>query len=42
MPYNDLYRSLDSQDSNTNVSQIIETKAAQAKTAKSIIDGLNY
>jgi len=31
---NDLYRSLESQDSNTDVSQIInETKAVQAKTA---------
>jgi len=34
LPYNNLYCSLGSQDSNTDVSQTInETKAAQAKTA---------
>jgi len=33
---------LGSQDSNIDVSQINETKAAQAKTGMTIIDGLNY
>jgi len=42
LPYNNLYRSLGSQDSDTNISQVInETKAAQAKTAM-IIEWLNY
>jgi len=34
MPYNNLYRSLESQESNTDVSQIQnETKAVQGKTS---------
>jgi len=37
LSYNNLYRSLGSQDSNTDISQIInETKATQAKTAMMI------
>jgi len=42
MPYNNLYCSLESQDSNTDISQIIdERKAVKAKTAVMIIDELN-
>jgi len=42
LPYNNLYHRPGSQDSITDVSQIInKTKAAQAKSATMIIDGLN-
>jgi len=40
MPYNNLYRSLESQD--TDLTQILNgTKAVKANTAVRIIDGVN-